>query len=152
MTRVWRLCKKRWAGSAMSGRGAAENPGRWNSLGRKAVYCAESRALAALEVMAHTHSKRRLRKAGFVAIPIDVPDELINRPAKFPAGWAEKPIPPATRAFGDRLMDDPRFPVCRLPSAVVNGEFCFIINPEHPRYGELRVGNAEAFSFDERVL
>jgi RES domain-containing protein len=150
--RLWRLCKRRWADTAMSGRGAAENPGRWNSAGRRAVYCAESRALAALEILANTPNKRRLRKAAFVAIPVDVPEALIAQPARFPPGWDVTPAPRATRVFGDRHLASPRSPVFRVPSVVVRGEWCFVLNPEHPRFPEIKVGRAEAFSFDERVI
>jgi RES domain-containing protein len=150
--RIWRICKKRWAGTAMSGRGAAENPGRWNSPGRKAVYGAESRALAALEILAHTQNKRRLRRATFVVIPIDIPDTLIVRPTKYPPNWDAKPVPNTTRTFGDRHLDDPNYPVFRVPSAVVSGEFCFVINPEHPRFSELVIGRPMPFTFDDRVL
>ena len=150
--RVWRLCKKRWAATAFSGRGAAENPGRWNSLGHRAVYCAETRALAALEILAHVGNKRRLRKVAFAAIPVEVPDHLIARPARYPDDWNAKPARRNTRAFGDRMLESPEFPALRVPSSVVPGEFCFVLNPAHPRFAELQVGKAEAFNFDDRVV
>jgi len=150
--RVWRLCQKRWAATAFSGRGAAENPGRWNSLGRRAVYCAETRALAALEILANVENKRRLHKVEYVVIPVEVPDDLITHPARYPGDWSAKPAPRSTRDFGDRMLSKPGFPVLRVPSAVVQGEFCFVLNPAHPRFAELQIGGAETFSFDERVL
>lgn len=152
MIRVWRICKASWAGTAFSGRGAAENPGRWNPPGRRAVYCAESRALAALEILAHTQNKRRLRHAAFVVIPVDIPEALIARPTRYPAGWSDLPVPPAARAFGARQLEEPDFPVFRVPSAVVRGEFCFVLNPDHPHFGALVIGRPIPFQFDDRVL
>ena len=148
--RVWRICKRKWATTAFSGRGAAENPGRWNSLGRRAVYCAETRALAALEILAHVENKRRLRKVTFVAIPVDVPDAIISRPRRYPRGWRALPSTDASRHFGDRQLADA--PALRVPSLVVAGEFCVVLNPAHPRFAECLIGAPEPFTFDERVL
>ena len=149
---VWRICKRKWASSAFTGQGAAENPGRWNSEGRKAVYCGESRSLAAWEVLANTASKRSLRHARFVAIPANVPDDLIVRPSRFPADWDAKPPPDSTRAFGDRFLTLAKFPVIRVPSVTVRGEFCFLLNPAHPDFAEIAIGKPEPFAFDGRVV
>lgn len=149
---VWRICKRKWAASAFSGQGAAENPGRWNSEGRKAVYCGESRALAAWEVLAHAASKRALRHAEFVAIPADVPDDRILRPNRFPADWNALPAPESTRRLGDRFLAAAEFPVLQVPSVTVRGEFCFVLNPLHADFPRIVVGKPEPFSFDGRTL
>ena len=149
---VWRICKLKWAASAFSGIGSAENPGRWNSEGHKAVYCGETRALAAWEVSANTSRKRSLRHARFVAIPVEVPDGLIVRPARFPADWAQTPTPDSTRKFGDHFLLSGKAPVLRVPSVTVKGEFCFLLNPEHPEFKALTIGKPEAFVFDGRAI
>jgi RES domain-containing protein len=151
MVRVWRLCAQKWVTTAFSGDGAAENPGRWNALGQKAVYCAESRALGALEVLAHVENKRLLLRAHFVAIPVDIPDELIQRPARFPADWRSTPPPESTRRIGAKFLVSAPLPVLRVPSAVVAGEWCYLLNPAHARFGELTLGAAEPFGFDPRL-
>lgn len=149
---VWRICKRKWATSAFSGLGAAENPGRWNSEGKKVVYCGETRALAAWEILAHTTSKRSLRRARFVAIPADIPDELIARPSRFPADWDAQPATDSTKAFGDRFLLSGTFPVLRVPSVTVRGEFCFLLNPTHPKFAEIGIGRPEPFVFDGRAI
>ena len=149
---LWRICKRRWAAGAFNGVGAAENPGRWNQEGRKAVYCAATRALAAWEVLVNTDRKKTLLRARFVAIPIEVPDDLIVRPTRFPADWDSKPAPDSTRAFGDRFLLTGKLPVMRVPSVTVRGEFCYVINPEHPAFGELSIGTPEPFTFDGGVV
>ena len=45
--------RMRWVTAAMSGEGARRYGGRWNPPGLPAVYLAESRALAALEILVH---------------------------------------------------------------------------------------------------
>ncbi len=152
MALVWRLCKAKWAHVAFSGAGAADNPGRWNSPGRRMVYCAESRALAALEIMAHTAKKAHLSKASFGAFGVEVPDDLVYRPQRLPPEWSVVPAPIASKRFGDRFLDAGNFPVMRVPSSVVRGEYCYLINPLHPRFPELRRAPAEPFAFDLRVV
>lgn len=150
--RVWRICTKRRQSSAFTGIGAAENPGRWNSAGRKAVYCAESRALAACEILVHVENKRRLRFAKFVVIPVDIPDALIGKVTGMPSKWDKIPHGTATQLFGDKLLESSDYPVHQLPSAVVKGESCFLLNPEHSNFHLIKIGAAEEFRFDDRII
>lgn len=55
-------------------------------------------------------------------------------------------------AFGARQLEDPDFPVFRVPSAVVRGEFCFVLNPDHPHFVALVIGRPIPFPFDDRAL
>jgi hypothetical protein len=38
-----------------------------------------------------------------------------------------------------------------VPSAVIRSEFNYLINPLHPRFGELVIGPPEPFRFDSRL-
>ena len=116
------------------------------------MYCAESRALAMLEILAHIGTKRYLRRAKFVAIPVDVPDDLITRPRSLPADWDRKPPADSTRRLGSRFLSDPAHPVLQVPSAVVAAEYCFVLNPAHPHFSRLLIGAAEPLDFDARVI
>jgi RES domain-containing protein len=149
---VWRLCKARWKDSAFTGLGAAENPGRWNSAGTRVVYCGESRALCALETIANAGEQRDLAKARFVAFQVEIPDALIERPVRVPGEWRKTPPGPATRAVGDRFVREGRLPALRVPSAVVPGEFAYLLNPTHPQFSRLTIGPPQPFRFDPRVL
>ena len=84
---AWCICKAKWATTAFSGLGAAENPGRWNSQGCKAVYCAQSRSLAKLEVLEQVGNKRHLRRARLMAMPVTIPDALIATLPPLPCNW-----------------------------------------------------------------
>jgi len=150
--RAWRLCKRKWVATAFSGNGAAEAPGRWNSLGQKAVYCAETQSLAMLEILAHVGNKRFLRRARFVAIPVDIPDGLIASPSKLPSDWRKRPPSRSTQYFGDRALAHSDCPVLRVPSAIIPGEFCLVLRPDHPRFAEIRIGAPKPVEFDPRVV
>jgi len=149
---VWRLCMTRWVKTAFTGAGAAENPGRWNSLGTRIVYCAESRALAALEILAHVEDRADLAKAKFSVIPVEVVEDLIQKVPQLPQDWRRSPPDESTRLIGDRFVETAMHPVLKVPSAVVPGEFNYLINPAHPAFQSLKIGKAEAFCFDQRVV
>jgi RES domain-containing protein len=40
----------------------------------------------------------------------------------------------------------------RVPSAIVKGEFCFLLNPVHPDFAEVEIGKPEPFAFDGRAV
>lgn len=148
---AWRICKAKWAATAFSGLGAAENPGRWNTQGRKAVYCAESRSLAMLEILAHVGNKRHLRRAKFVAIPVTIPDALIATVPHLPRNWRAIPPSPATRKLGDRLLTATGHPALKVPSAIIPGEFCFVLAPDHPAFGSIAIGAPIPADFNDRI-
>jgi RES domain-containing protein len=152
MATAWRICQARWAMTAFSGAGAAEFAGRWNSPGRKMVYCASTRALAAMEILANVEEKAILRKASFVAIEVNIPEDLIFLPRTLPGDWRRTPVAPGSRKFGDKFLDSGRYPAMRVPSAVILGEFNFVLNPLQSGFADLKIGRAEIFQFDPRVL
>ena len=152
MPRTWRLCKTKWAGTAFSGNGAAQFPGRWNSAGQKIIYTASSQALAALEMLAHVEDRSYLRRAQFVIIPVDIPDALVQIPKRLPSGWAHSPPLRASQKLGDRFIATALMPVLRVPSAVVPEEFNYLLNPLHADFSKITVGRPERFRFDPRLI
>ena len=80
---VYRLHSKRYP--ANSGRGAALHGGRWNPPGVEAIYTAQSRSLAALEILVHYAVLPR----DFVLTPIRIPEDRVvvarlQKDAQFP--------------------------------------------------------------------
>jgi len=116
------------------------------------VYCAATRALAALEILANVEEKSILRQASFVAIAVEIPDGLIFLPKTLPRDWRHSPVPSGTRKFGDKFIDSGRYPAMRVPSVVVLGEFNFVLNPLQERFTDLKIARPEVFSFDPRVV
>jgi RES domain-containing protein len=39
-----------------------------------------------------------------------------------------------------------------IPSAIIPGEFCYVLRPDHPRFAEIRIGAPEPVEFDPRVV
>ena len=136
---------------AFDGRGAAQNPGRWNDPGVPIVYTAESRSLASLEVLVHTEDVSLLSDAQWVTIPVTIDDALIEVLHPIPADWKSLPAPQATREAGSRWVKEARSAALKVPSIVVAGEFNYLLNPQHPDFKRLEIGRALPFSFDPRL-
>ena len=73
---LWRLSPAYHAGKSMSGDGAYRRGGRWNPPGIRVVYCAESRSLAVVEVLANIKQASILGDQAWVLIPVEVPADL----------------------------------------------------------------------------
>jgi RES domain-containing protein len=115
------------------------------------VYTAESRSLASLEVLVHTEDTLTLASIRWVTIPVGIEESLIETLAPLPEDWNALPVAPSSRAMGSRWAVESRFPVLRVPSAVMSGEFNYLLNPRHPNFSRLAIGEPQRFSFDPRL-
>jgi RES domain-containing protein len=151
--RVWRICKEEHAATAFTGEGALLYHGRWHHAGTPVVYCSESRALAALEQLVHLHRNRL--PPNFICFGVEVPEHLEIREIQtqeLPAEWRLQPGPQELRDLGSHWAEQAETAVLRVPSAVVPGEHNFLLNPRHPDFALLTVGDPEPFEFDVRLL
>ena len=119
-------------------------------MGLNVAYSAESRALAALEVLVNVRDPKLLFAQPWVMISAKIPDACIERPVRVPEDWRVTPHPRATQAFGAEWIRAARSAVLRVPSTVVLGEFNYLVNPAHPEFSKISIGPPEAFSFDPR--
>lgn len=152
MITAWRICKEKRLATAFDGRGAAENPGRWNSAGVPIAYAAESRSLASVEVLVHAEDTSLLDAIRWLVVPVAIEESLVCVPKRFPDDWRTVPAPASTRAFGDEWVGSATSVVIRVPSVVTPGEFNYLINPRHTDFKRLKIGSPEPFSFDLRLL
>jgi RES domain-containing protein len=150
-TVVWRIVQRKFIKAAFTGEGARLFGGRWNSPGRAVIYTAQSQALAALELLVHLDSEKLLRH--YLAIPVTIPPHLIERlsPSSLPKNWRVYPAPHSTRSIGDAWVARAASPVLQVPSVVIPSESNFLLNPAHPQFSRLRIGNPLPFLFDPRL-
>lgn len=121
----------------LSGEGARQLGGRWNSVGVPAVYCAETSSLAALEILVHLAGEDW---PPYSILDIEIPDELIVEPT----GSMDD-----TRATGDELLA--RSLAIAVSSAVNGLERTVVINPEHPDFDRIKAGKIRPFALDQRL-
>ncbi len=151
MPRFYRIVQKQWAARALDGEGARLYGGRWNLPGVAAVYLAESRALAALEILVHAPREALLLEWNL--IELEVPDALIDRvpPSKLPAGWRLQPSSRHAQSFGSRWLRDYQNLSLLLPSVVIPEEHSLLLNPLNPHLRDLKPGKPQPFRFDHRL-
>ena len=149
---VYRLSKSKFARD-LSGKGAELAGGRWNSRGVAVVYTSESRALCVAEIAVHTALGDV--PGDYTLTTIEIPNtlEIFEIPVKnLPANWKSLPHSGKTQELGDVWIKENKFPVVKVPSAVVQGDFNYLINPHHPDFNKIRIVKTERFSFDERLF
>ncbi|MBI4207265.1 MAG: RES domain-containing protein [Betaproteobacteria bacterium] len=150
---VYRICKARYAKTAFSGAGGREASGRWHYKGQPILYAAATLSLAALEYLVHLG--RRDAKVALVSVEAAIPEAVVVEVvevASLPKNWNSSPPIEATMALGTRWCVGLRSAVLKVPSAIVPGEFNFLLNPQHPDFKRIKLSKPEPFSFDPRLL
>ena len=63
------------------------------------------------------------------------------------------PTGPAGKSFIiNHPTDENKYLVLKVPSVVVQGEFNYLINPNHPEISNVKIKTIEKFNFDERLF
>ena len=135
---AWRVASALYAEDAFGGEGAARHAGRWNRKGTPVVYAASSKALAILEVLPYFVPETE--KAPFLAYPVRFAPSLIERIVDLPPDWKASRVPRSTQEIGTRWAHECRSAVLAVPSARIEEEWNYILNPRHPDFGRLRIG------------
>ena len=150
--RAYRITQGKYAKTAFDGEGARLYGGRWNSVGTPLVYVASSISLATLELLVHLEDYSILEDR-YVVIPITFPDRLVEElPLEsLPSGWNRPSLDTPAQALGDRWISEARSVALRVPSAVTPGEHNYLLNPQHPDFAKLTIGDATPFALDPRL-
>jgi RES domain-containing protein len=152
MRTAWRLTKTKHLAHAFDGEGARLYGGRWSSPGRRVVYVSESLALAVLEVLVHVQDAAILPAYATIRVSFDDALVIAVDPASLPTNWRQLPPPPEAQAIGDAWIDAASSAMLQVPSAVVEREHNYLINPVHSDFNLLNPGSAVPYEFDRRLL
>lgn len=150
--KVYRLTRSKYS-IDLSGKGAAKSGNRWNSKGVEIVYCAESRALAMAEVAVHLTIATL--PGDYLMSEIDIPDSISIESFKendLPGDWNIFPHSVSTQRIGDDFIYSTNTCVLKVPSAVVKGDFNYLINPNHPDFKQIKIVDSYVFPFDRRMF
>lgn len=150
--RGWRIVPEEFAATAFDGEGARLFGGRWNSAGMPMVYAAEHLSLAVLEV--RVHLERTSLKKRYQCISFDFDDRLMMTVPQgaLPEHWQQEPPPPSLQAVGDHWLSSMGSVVLAVPSVIIPAEHNLLINPRHPDFKRMKIGQPEPFGFDYRLF
>lgn len=149
---LFRISKKTF--TQLDGNGGLYYPGRWHNIGNRVVYAAQSRSLAALETLVHL-SKTQYEKHELVISTIFVPDDvkcIYIEKAQLPDNWATYQHLSFSRSLGDTFIQKQKHLICRVPSAIIDNEYNYLINPQHPEIKLCKIIKQQAFVFDNRLF
>lgn len=150
MLRVWRITKARYAATCLDGVGAKLAGGRWNERGVPVAYCSSTLSLATLELFVHLDPAQV--PASMVAVPVELPASIAAEVAAPPPGWDSLPAGRASQRYGTDWAISQRSLVLAVPSAIVEGELNYLVNPLHPDIAKVRVLKPQRFTFDRRMF
>lgn len=149
---VYRLSREKFAGT-LSGKGAAIKGARWNSVGVEIIYTAANRSLAMAEVA--VHFTLATLPGDYMMISIFIPNDISLQKLNvtdLPVDWNTFPHPATTQAIGDQFIFDNKDCVLQIPSAVTQGDYNLLINPNHPDFKRINIIVTEKFPFDKRIF
>ena len=148
---AFRIVKRIQVAHAFNGEGARLYGGRGNAEGIPIIYCAGSRALAGLEVLVHLPSP--LLQLDFMIIETQFDSRFVQQIsiADLPPGWQNDQPVLATKNMGNQWAKEGNSLVLAVPSTIIPEEPNYLINPEHPDFKAIQVGQPQEFSFDQRL-
>lgn len=149
---VYRITKQKYARD-LSGKGAEKIGGRWNSKRTAILYCSNSIAHASMEVVVNLPFGNP--PPGYVLITIKIPDsvkEVILQIKDLPKHWNMYPHLEQTQKIGDKFIRENKNLIIKVPSASVQGDFNYLLNPNHKDFAKVKIKKVEPFGFDDRLF
>lgn len=149
---VYRISQTRYARVLT----ASGNYGRWNSEGQMMIYCAGSVALACLENLAH-RSGTALTAGDFSLAIISTPADLeiaeitLKELVDIENDWHTVPNYILTQKIGDSWLAKHNTALLKVPSAIIDFEYNYLINPNHADFAQIKPVVIQKFTFDPRL-
>lgn len=133
----------------LTGEGAFQHGGRWNSPGKRMIYTSSRRSLAMLEILVHW--QQPAPPPDYVVVVLFIPDHLVSKNLvyKMPDWQQDQQW---SREIGDDWIKTQASLLLRVPSVVVSAESNYLINPMHKDADAVKVIDIEPFGFDKRLF
>jgi RES domain-containing protein len=85
---------------------------------------------------------------------IEIPDSLpISEVTikQLPDDWFKAGSCQVCKVMGDRWVSSAKTCVMKVPSAIIEGEHNFLINPLHKSFDQIKLKSSVPFRFDSRI-
>jgi len=134
------------------GAGAAIAGARWNVIGQRVIYAAESYATALLEILVHSNLARVPRGFAFIEIHITNEIDIEEITASDLPKWDASDCV-ASRSYGSRWYIEMRSAVLVVPSLAASGrQRNILINQDHPQFQLLSASPPKHVKWDRRLF
>jgi RES domain-containing protein len=134
----------------ITGKGAALFGGRWNSKGNHALYLSSHRSLAILEILVN-YNYEQLMHTAFDIVSVEIKNsKSIESLKSLESNW--RYLPKYTKEIGDHfLMDKSKF-MLKIPSAIIETEYNYMLNPDHIEFKKIKIINVSPLKLDNRLI
>lgn len=149
---IYRITQTKYAGKLISSGFA----GRWNSEGEGMIYAGGSASLSCLEVLAHK-SGAALDSGKFSMTISEFLDDVVISEIELlqlqnlHVEWFKVLHYPLTQKMGNAWISGMKTAVLKVPSAIVDREYNYLLNPLHPDFFRIKVLDVIPFNFDNRL-
>lgn len=135
----------------LSGFGAFQYGGRWNSKGVRMLYLADSPSLALLEVLVHIPNFEV--ETPYSLLTVEIPDNIPIAPTPpLPKNWQLSPPPTEIQEIGNQFIANNKFLLMKMPSCIVPMCSTYLVNPLHPDSEKISVIKVEVITIEPRLL
>lgn len=122
--------------------------GRWTSEGTPAVYASASAAAALLEFLAHCDAGP---PATALLARARIPRDRVSELDACPPQWRDRPYRPDVQRLGDEWSTSHRSLALRVPSALCDGAYNVLINPDHVDAPLIQGVDVQRIEIDDRL-
>jgi RES domain-containing protein len=145
---VYHLAMPEYAND-ISGEGASVYGGRWNPVGIKGLYASQSISLCILEILVRTQKK--INPPNYQLITLEIPGTSIIKIklSQLKTGW--KQHIEYTQWIGGEFLKDNKSLTMQVPSAIIERENNFLINPSHKDFKGVKLTRIEMLDLDRRI-
>ncbi|OUS28063.1 hypothetical protein A9Q98_07940 [Thalassotalea sp. 42_200_T64] len=135
----------------LTGAGGLHGSARWHKKGAPILYTASSRSLSALERFVH-EDVNTMPKLTMMTIwvPDDISIKRVNK-MDLPKGWDLLPPTRQSQDFGSQWLFKQETLVLQLPSAIIDNEYNYLINPLHPEAIQIKMVDKRDYFYDPRL-
>jgi len=151
MQQLWRLYRAKH-GPGLDGIGGTFSPGRWHTLGTRAVYFGVTAAIVVLERLAHTDADLLPEDLRLGLFEFDKPVHAvkIGERTELPRNWMDNEA--TTQKLGAEWVRSGSGCLLEIPSVLLPEESNYLFNPQHQSAERLHLVRERPFSFDPRLI
>jgi RES domain-containing protein len=151
---VYRIAKTFPRANDISGTGAYQYGGRWNSKGTYMLYTSENSSLAYLENLVHFDQSVAPATLFIARLEVKAEESLFYKlpDITYPVSWQQLDNF-ENKLMGDSMSKKAEFLAVKVRSAVNPMEFNYLLNPLFPAYHDLvKMNRVERIEIDTRLI
>ena len=129
---------------------------RWNYEGRQVIYTGGSAALSCLEISVHK-TGASLHSGDFSITTFNIPhtlhigEVLIKDLSRKARDWFTVANYPITQEISEGWLNSGSSAILKVPSAIIQNEFNYLLNVNHPDFSKIKIARLAKFTFDPRL-